>query len=633
MNQSLLYDAHVGSLIGAEVDPFEEKKLVKRSKPPMALHYETVFWVVFAMVTMWTILDRFFINLFPMTINFAPLTESLAPVGITTIPFSVLFFDGFGRASGRLFVTALNGLFWTQCKTTENFLMEHQPEWIHYGDLRTTHNRTHYILGVFFMALPMLIHIFCAFLPAMTGVPLSAGEIRSATRVTPFIFSNNGKVEMFLSHDDLFRAGLMIVLFAFLMPFSISNFARNKWFSPTQWLHMFGAALFTIDMIRRSPHSQVFNTPVIAFYLIDRLVGLVWYRTGNASIIHKEQLDAEYMVVFLYIPKQKRQRAVGSTYYITLAGLEGMFEVAHPFVAFQNHSGQPLLAEWRNRDATSTTHKFYVDRSAGERKAFNRRDSLRLNEEQVAAQLAEQERAAEGIAQETDSSVFFSNWNTALVVQVHEWNRGRAAFTSILSRKELSSRIRFWGPYTSEYGQLTPNGKHEIPPTVLIGTGAGCSPILDFYTHFTTNEFVLPNPVTMYFSTNSIGLFQFVTDLTCAKAIHNWSVNAHLTQSEDFEKDFEMDERGEEARPSSTRDMKFGRLSFLEVLKDAPRDSKVFFCGAPALQWKVQVAAATYGLQYFPGHRFSGNGGISCHRIGAAKFVCRCTKFPLCLNY
>ncbi len=83
------------------------------------------------------------------------------------------------------------------------------------------------------------------------------------------------------------------------------------------------------------------------------MFGLMWYRTGMASIIHKELLDSEYMVVFLYVPKQKRQRAVGSTYYIQFAGLEGAFDIAHPYIAFQNHSGDPLLAEWRNRDSTS----------------------------------------------------------------------------------------------------------------------------------------------------------------------------------------------------------------------------------------------------------------------------------------
>lgn len=39
---------------------------------------------------------------------------------------------------------------------------------------------------------------------------------------------------------------------------------------------------------------------------------------------------------------------------------------------FQNHSGEPLLPEWKNRDASSSAHKFYVDRQ-GDRKSFQKR--------------------------------------------------------------------------------------------------------------------------------------------------------------------------------------------------------------------------------------------------------------------
>ncbi len=59
----------------------------------------------------------------------------------------------------------------------------------------------------------------------------------------------------------------------------------------------------------------------------------------------------------------------------------------------------------------------------------------------------------------------------------------------------------------SEYGDLTPDGRMN-PPLVLIATGSGCGPIIDFYMHFTANNEELVNPVTVYFSTNSVGLFQ-----------------------------------------------------------------------------------------------------------------------------
>ncbi len=568
-----------------------------------------------------------------MAINFPPLEVSTAGRLVpSVIPPTVNLFDGFGRAAGRFILPVFAALFWTQCKTTENVLMEHHPRWLHLGDIRTNHNQIHYFLGFMFMAVPMVVHMWLVLLSPMANVPLSTAAQRPANPVTPFIFVNNFALEVFLSTDDIFRMVLSCFLFLIVFPFSISNWARNKFFTVAHWLHILAAILYSIDMLRRSDHAQVFCSPMLGYFLADRIIGLFFYRTGLASIIHKEQLDNDYVVVFFYIPKQKRRRLIGSTYYMQFKGLAGAFDFAHPYIAFQNHTGEPLLPEWRNRDASSTTHKFYVERSAGERKGFNRRDSQRLTEEQVKVQLEEMERASTGIAQETEDTVFFSNWNTALIVQVHYRDDGRS-FTERLSRLPLAERVRFWGPYASEYALVTPDGKTPMPPLVLIGTGAGCGPILDFYMHITANNFELPNQVVVYFSTNSVGLFQFFTDLVCAKAIPNWRVNAHLTQAEDYEDNFERQSQQQNDH-STERGMKLGRLSFMDVLGDAPGNAHVYFCGAPALQWKVNIACATYGLRYYPGHRFAAGGASnSCQRVGTCKYACLCTKFPLCLQY
>jgi hypothetical protein len=113
---------------------------------------EYIFWTIFLGITAWCIADRFTTNLYVMAIKFKPLAETIILKGGTVHP-SVMVFDIYGRATGRLFLTVFNALFWTQCKTTENFLMEHHPSFINLGDLRTVHNRTHYILGLFFLGM------------------------------------------------------------------------------------------------------------------------------------------------------------------------------------------------------------------------------------------------------------------------------------------------------------------------------------------------------------------------------------------------------------------------------------------------------------------------------------------------
>merc|ERR1711991_282063 len=601
-------------------DPFLS---APKAKKQFKIYYPVIFWVVFLALTIWCIIDRYYGQLFLMAIKFKPFFL-LGKQGIVA-PFSMVFFDNFGRVAGRLFLTTLGALFWTQCKTTENFLMEHHPKWVDLGDIRTLQNRIHYILGVFFMGIPMIVHCVLIFLPAFTGVPISVVASVPPAKVNPFIFVNNGAAEIFITHDNIWRCFMAVALFGVLFPFSMSNYGRRKWFNGTMLLHIFCAALFTIDQLRRAPHSQVFNTPVIFYYLMDRVLGLWFYRTGEASIIHKEQLDQDYMILFLYVPAQKRRRFCGSTYYLQMTGLEGALDYAHPYVSFQNHSGEPSLPEWTNRDTSSASHKFYVDRSGGERK-FNKRASVRVDKNM--SEMEEEEDAmANAVTAQSEDVVFFSNWNTAQVVQLHRWNDGNESFTVKLSRKEVSSRLRFWGPYLSDYAAMTPDGRY-LPPIIQIGTGAGIGPLIDFYMAFTAANMELYNPVTVYFSTNSIGLFQFFTDLVCAKSIPNYTVNAHLTKASDFEVNFEADEvdPSQANGRESERDMKLGRLSFMEVLGGAPKDTEVHFCGAPDLQWKVSLACKTYNLTYYPGHRFASDGRISCHRLGPCKFACNCTK-------
>ncbi len=56
---------------------------------------------------------------------------------------------------------------------------------------------------------------------------------------------------MFITHDNVWRTVMAVILFAVLFPFSMSNYGRKRWFGPTMLLHVICAILFTIDQIRR----------------------------------------------------------------------------------------------------------------------------------------------------------------------------------------------------------------------------------------------------------------------------------------------------------------------------------------------------------------------------------------------
>lgn len=427
---------------------------------------------------------------------------------------------------------------------------------------------------------------------------------------------------MFVSHDDIFRIILMTLLFAVLFPLSMSNSGRRKGFSATQWLHIGCALCFTFDQIRRSSHAQVFDVPIVALYFVDRFIGLLWFRRSNVTLIHKAQLDDDYVVIFLEVQKGYKV-PLASTFYLSLPNDTSSFEMSHPFIGFQNRTTSNLLPEWRDRDQTSGAHKFFVvpeaDAAEGKKK-FRRRETVLLE------QPLDDRQQEEGlVTEETDDVVFFSKWNIGIVLQVQH-DRAES-FTKQLEALPIGSRLHCWGPYRSEYSDLTPSP--HLPPMVLIGTGAGCAPILDFYLLAQSETTELSSPVTCYFSTQSLSLFQFITDLVCTSSLENWSVNAHLTSNDDLEL-----EEIPAGRRTSDRSAAIGRLSFLEVLREAPPNAHVYFCGSEALQWKVEVAAKECGLQFHPGHKFSSSGSIKCTHLGRGKgFACRCSKFPCCWSY
>jgi hypothetical protein len=232
--------------------------------------YEALSWTIIILLTVWAVVDRFTCNLFPMTINFHSLEDSLVANGVF-VSTAVFVFDIFGRVAGRMALVSFNVLFWTECKTTEAFLMEHHPSWMDMSNLPTVHKRIHKIVAVVLFAAPMVLHVVFVFLPSISGYPLYVSTVRAPTRVTPWVYNDNGVALINLIHDDIFRMVLLLVLMVLVFPL-ISCFGKRfpefMW-----WIHIFGALLLAVDHIRRSPHAQVFNSPMVAYWLIDWFVG------------------------------------------------------------------------------------------------------------------------------------------------------------------------------------------------------------------------------------------------------------------------------------------------------------------------------------------------------------------------
>eukprot|EP00903_Cladosiphon_okamuranus_P016206 g14954.t1 len=93
--------------------------------------------------------------------------------------------------------------------------------------------------------------------------------------------------------------------------------------------------------------------------------------------------------------------------------------------------------------------------------------------------------------------------------------------------------LRAYGPYRSEYGRLGefPN----LPPLLVVATGAGAALVLDFVGFVRANKMVPLRPVTVCYSSASLALLQFVTNTLLAERIPGIRIQTALTRHEDLE--------------------------------------------------------------------------------------------------
>lgn len=595
------------------------------NKRRFQIPYEAVIWILFGAWALFCVLDRFIGPIYLGSPNGGFLPPPCFPKGCLAFPalrsdlvFSLRLFDGYQRATGRLFVAVTPFLIILETKVTENWFAEHHPRWLNIGDIRATNNRLHYMMAFFFLAVPMIPHLFSIFVPVLAdGIPLRFLGFRDVAAdsapLTPFIARD---LTLFFKPEDWLRFPLALLTFVVILPLSVANRTRLRNFTVAHYLHLFGAAIYFMDFLRGNhPHAQVMVAPIFIWYFVDRMIGIFVYRTGRSSIIHIENVDDEYCVVFLYIPQQKRRRAVGSLYYYQMPGLEGAGDFSHPYTSFQNHGNHPLLNAWRDaKNAASEAHQFVVRESdrPGQKTLNRRSDQVELEDFNDGSEYDSI------VASETEDVVYFQNWNTAFVMQKFP-SKGGASFSKRLSEKAIGSAVNFWGPYYSEYASLTP--LVGLSPLVLIATGAGVNYMLDYFTWLTAGDRVPTNPVQLYFSCSSIPLLQFATDLLCSKNIKNFSVSAHLTRHND-ELAVIDDPTGHEYS------VNLGRLSLEQVVERSPKDAQVYFCGSPDVQWKLELICAEHNRAFHPGSRFSPHATREIHYVGG-RVKCKCTGFPL----
>ena len=283
-----------------------------------------LFWIVFLALTVFAVVDRYTSHIWLAGVD-SPLREG---------NWAVKFFDHVARISGRVVTVSTCFLFLTMCRTTWELVVVRLPQWISVGDIRGDMAQIHYFIGIVFMAIPMLLHVWSLLLPGLTGLQVTLSIERGSFYI-PADPINGTPGSVNLASNDLYRLILMTLLFGVVFPFTMSNRGRTKNFTLANWLHILGGLIYTIDIIRQPshPHNQTFNTPILFYWIFDRLVGYFWFRRQPAVIVHREVLDGCYAIVLLKCRNQKRTIGIGSAYWFNMA--RSVLETTHAFTVFQ----------------------------------------------------------------------------------------------------------------------------------------------------------------------------------------------------------------------------------------------------------------------------------------------------------
>ena len=260
---------------------------------------------------------------------------------------SVKLYDVLSRSSGRIIITTTSLLFLTMCHCTWNSLAGLPRLRGFLGNVRADNQKLHRWGGLV-CGVCTVIHVWSLFLPSVLN-----GYTNKFVNEEPFSWPaqwslGTSQVDVAARTanwglDDVWRLVWMSVIFCALFPLSRSIRMLATNYSLAMWLHVGVGLGFFIDSWRRRthPHVWLWNTPVVLWYVVDRVAGCTWYRTC-ARDVERFRLDDAYQVLMWKhaSAEHRRSRSVADIYWLKSArasGLARAFEWAHPFTTASTH--------------------------------------------------------------------------------------------------------------------------------------------------------------------------------------------------------------------------------------------------------------------------------------------------------
>ncbi|CBJ27375.1 hypothetical protein Esi_0067_0071 [Ectocarpus siliculosus] len=142
-------------------------------------------------------------------------------------------------------------------------------------------------------------------------------------------------------YDDVWRLIWMTLIFCVLTPLSRSVWALKKNFSLAMWLHIgVGMGYFFDNWRRRThPHVWILNTPVVLWYIADKIWCCTEGRVNHRAETTRIKLDEDYM---LLLWNEDQPKSICDIFWLKHSdrdskGSRRTGEVAHPFTTCSSH--------------------------------------------------------------------------------------------------------------------------------------------------------------------------------------------------------------------------------------------------------------------------------------------------------
>ena len=532
---------------------------IRQSRRRFTISYEWLVWIVFLVVTILCVVDRFVLKGDMILRRTGKLPKRLWGTNLGETATNVVW-----AVTARMIITSQNLMFYTMLWCLPNFICEIAPNWITIDGIRSVHSRIHTFAGIFLMAIPSLAHVLVIFVPPLidgtelkyyppstfnySTYPdhLNWTKFWDPAAVQGWTFNDHRGVH--LTSDEVYRFMLIIVIFCIFVPLSRSHYANQRSYSLAMALHVFAGIWYAIDNIRKITHglSQVANLPILIIWCIDRIFSIWFYRRNCGRIVRKEVVgNNEYVIMYVKLDRDVKH-TVGDVYYLLHKKKEntGMLpQRSHPFTTFANLS----------QDST---------------------------------------------------------WDVGFVISIMEDEEQMCLpWTKWLTTSDKTFTFHTWGPYRSSvwklYNQLVDISDEQLPSHyVLLATGSGCGYILDIlsclayksesYQHGSqTSKY---NRIDIFYSVRCRAFYDFlrkpIEDLLKKikeKKVAAINFNFYVTGEEEGD--------GAVDRAESQIKLINDRINFEKVLKVANRKSSCYFVGRPAIAEEVVKICQKKGIR------------------------------------